>query len=173
MLLAFLLRNVGPAWNDALRGRGKAHEARHGRRTLGPQHSLPVRQWLGLDLDTGIRLKPAREGVLGQLLPIGGSYQVPQKLAASHILLMGNTGSGKTTTLAVIREGVERDGYTGEGFAPTSRAAQKLAWRPRPSRRILRRPAPGYRRAPAVHRRRELACFYPADACLRRAASSE
>ena len=34
---------------------------------------------------------------------------------------------GKTTTLAVIREGVEAEGYKVEGFAPTSRAAQKLA----------------------------------------------
>ena len=33
---------------------------------------------------------------------------------------------GKTTTLAVIREGAEREGYAVEGFAPTSRAAQKL-----------------------------------------------
>ena len=38
----------------------------------------------------------------------------------------GVAGAGKTTTLAVIREAAERDGYTVEGFAPTSRAAQKL-----------------------------------------------
>ncbi len=41
--------------------------------------------------------------------------------------LDGIAGAGKTTTLAVIREGVEAQGYTVEGFAPTSRAAQKLA----------------------------------------------
>jgi conjugative relaxase-like TrwC/TraI family protein len=41
--------------------------------------------------------------------------------------LDGIAGSGKTTTLAVIREGVEAEGYKVEGFAPTSRAAQKLA----------------------------------------------
>ncbi len=38
----------------------------------------------------------------------------------------GVAGAGKTTTLAVIRETAERDGYAVEGFAPTSRAAQKL-----------------------------------------------
>ncbi len=38
----------------------------------------------------------------------------------------GVAGAGKTTTLAVIREGAEREGYAVEGFAPTSRAAQKL-----------------------------------------------
>ncbi len=41
--------------------------------------------------------------------------------------LDGVAGAGKTTTLAVIREGAERNGYTVEGFAPTSRAAQQLA----------------------------------------------
>lgn len=41
--------------------------------------------------------------------------------------LDGVAGAGKTTTLSVIREGVEEQGYRVEGFAPTSRAAQKLA----------------------------------------------
>src|ERR1700721_2499029 len=41
--------------------------------------------------------------------------------------LDGVAGAGKTTTLAVIREGAEAQGYKVEGFAPTSRAAHKLA----------------------------------------------
>ena len=41
--------------------------------------------------------------------------------------LDGIAGAGKTTTLAVIREGAEAQGYAIEGFAPTSRAAQKLS----------------------------------------------
>lgn len=40
--------------------------------------------------------------------------------------LDGIAGAGKTTTLALIREAAEIDGYRVEGFAPTSRAAQKL-----------------------------------------------
>jgi hypothetical protein len=36
--------------------------------------------------------------------------------------LDGIAGTGKTTTLAVIREGAEAEGYKVEGFAPTSRA---------------------------------------------------
>ena len=40
--------------------------------------------------------------------------------------LDGVAGAGKTTTLAVVREGAEEAGYKVEGFAPTSRAAQKL-----------------------------------------------
>jgi hypothetical protein len=40
--------------------------------------------------------------------------------------LDGVAGTGKTTALSVIREGAEAEGYKIEGFAPTSRAAQKL-----------------------------------------------
>jgi conjugative relaxase-like TrwC/TraI family protein len=41
--------------------------------------------------------------------------------------LDGVAGTGKTTTLAVVREGAEAQGYRVQGFAPTSRAAHKLA----------------------------------------------
>jgi flagellar biosynthesis GTPase FlhF len=41
--------------------------------------------------------------------------------------LEGFAGAGKTTALSVIRQGAEAEGYRVEGFAPTSRAAQKLA----------------------------------------------
>jgi len=41
--------------------------------------------------------------------------------------LDGVAGAGKTTTLAVVREGAEQAGYKVEGFAPTSRAADKLS----------------------------------------------
>lgn len=40
--------------------------------------------------------------------------------------LHGRAGVGKTTTLAVVRQGAESNGYTVEGFAPASRAAQQL-----------------------------------------------
>src|SRR5450631_749017 len=40
--------------------------------------------------------------------------------------LDGIAGAGKTTTLAIVREGAEAEGYRVEGFAPTSRAAQRL-----------------------------------------------
>ncbi len=41
--------------------------------------------------------------------------------------LEGAAGTGKTTALAAVRDAAERDGYHVEGFAPTSRAAHKLA----------------------------------------------
>ena len=40
--------------------------------------------------------------------------------------LQGSAGSGKTSTLAAIRQGAEQNGYVVEGFAPTSRAAHQL-----------------------------------------------
>lgn len=58
-----------------------------------------------------------------------------QRSAAQEILnsreqivgLDGKAGVGKTTALSVVREAAEAEGYRIEGFAPTSRAAQKLA----------------------------------------------
>ncbi len=40
--------------------------------------------------------------------------------------IQGVAGAGKTTTLSVIRQAVETQSYTVEGFAPTSRAAKQL-----------------------------------------------
>jgi ATP-dependent exoDNAse (exonuclease V) alpha subunit len=40
--------------------------------------------------------------------------------------LQGLAGSGKTSALSSIREGAERNGYSVEGFAPTSRATAQL-----------------------------------------------
>jgi conjugative relaxase-like TrwC/TraI family protein len=40
--------------------------------------------------------------------------------------LEGVAGAGKTTSLSAIRDAAEREGYTVEGLAPTSRAAHKL-----------------------------------------------
>jgi conjugative relaxase-like TrwC/TraI family protein len=41
--------------------------------------------------------------------------------------LQGKAGTGKTTTLAVVREAAEQAGYDVQGFAPTTRATQLLA----------------------------------------------
>ena len=41
--------------------------------------------------------------------------------------LEGVAGAGKTTSLSAIRDAAEREGYSVEGFAPTSRASHKLA----------------------------------------------
>ena len=59
----------------------------------------------------------------------GAQQKAAEQILASQekiVGLDGVAGAGKTTTLAVIREGAETNGYRVEGFAPTSRAAQKL-----------------------------------------------
>ena len=67
-------------------------------------------------------------------------------------------GAGKTTTLAVIREGAEAQGYKVEGFAPTSRAAQKLADSGTETSTLQKhlargeKPDPGERRLYAIYR---------------------
>jgi ATP-dependent exoDNAse (exonuclease V) alpha subunit len=58
-----------------------------------------------------------------------------QRQAVDNILISrekivgldGVAGAGKTTTLSVIRDAAVAEGYHVEGFAPTSRAAQKLS----------------------------------------------
>jgi conjugative relaxase-like TrwC/TraI family protein len=41
--------------------------------------------------------------------------------------LQGGAGTGKTTTLSVLREAAEKENYQVRGFAPTTRAAKQLA----------------------------------------------
>jgi ATP-dependent exoDNAse (exonuclease V) alpha subunit len=56
--------------------------------------------------------------------------QAVRQILASRdrvMALEGVAGTGKTTSLTAIREAAERHGYKVEGFAPTSRAAQKLS----------------------------------------------
>jgi ATP-dependent exoDNAse (exonuclease V) alpha subunit len=53
-----------------------------------------------------------------------------QEILASRdqvMALEGTAGAGKTTSLAAVRDAADREGYQVEGFAPTSRAAHKLA----------------------------------------------
>jgi conjugative relaxase-like TrwC/TraI family protein len=63
-----------------------------------------------------------RELNAGQLRAVDEIFLAREKIVG----LDGVAGGGKTTTLTVVREGAESAGYTVEGFAPTSRAAQKL-----------------------------------------------
>jgi conjugative relaxase-like TrwC/TraI family protein len=79
------------------------------------------------------------ESVLPRTLAIAFADQHPhlnraQKTVVEDVLsspdriqgIQGSAGSGKTTTLSVIRSAAERQGYQVEGFAPTSRAARQL-----------------------------------------------
>jgi conjugative relaxase-like TrwC/TraI family protein len=61
-------------------------------------------------------------------LSVGQRTAVDQILSSQDKItaLEGPAGAGKTTALAAIREGAEREGYEVRGLAPTSRAAHKL-----------------------------------------------
>jgi signal recognition particle GTPase len=63
---------------------------------------------------------------IGRVLPIAPPPIRPLPAGPKVILIVGVNGTGKTTTLAVIREAAERQGYQMEGFAPTTRAAKLL-----------------------------------------------
>ena len=61
-------------------------------------------------------LNPAQKSVVEDVL------SSPDRIQG----IQGFAGAGKTTTLTVIRNASERQGYQVEGFAPTSRAARQL-----------------------------------------------
>jgi conjugative relaxase-like TrwC/TraI family protein len=72
----------------------------------------------------------ARREVDGRYSHLSNSQRgaIEQVLSSRDQLtgLEGVAGAGKTTTLTAIRDATQREGYQVEGFAPTSRAAQKL-----------------------------------------------
>jgi conjugative relaxase-like TrwC/TraI family protein len=84
----------------------------------------------GQDQHAALATEEARQAIAAEHTHLSDS----QRAAVDEILssrdqvtgLEGAAGTGKTTSLAAIREAAERDGYKVEGFAPTSRAAQKL-----------------------------------------------
>ncbi len=90
----------------------RAHEERHGRRTKGPQLISGLALFRRTAED-GIRLRMQRRGMLP-----GGSYRVPKRLESSHILLMGDTGSGKSSAIRQILRQVEERGETAIVYDP-------------------------------------------------------
>lgn len=108
-----------------------------------PGRAFTTPEMLGYEKDT---IKAMRDGQ-NQHAPIAGfetrtevqrkhgHLSDSQRAAVDKILssrdqvtaLEGVAGAGKTSSLAAIRQAAEREGYKVEGFAPTSRAAQKLA----------------------------------------------
>lgn len=118
---------------------GEFIEANH----RAPSRAFTTPEMLGYEKDT---IKAMRDGQ-SQHAPIA-SFETrievhrehlhlsdSQRAAVDKILssrdqvtaLEGIAGAGKTTSLAAVREAAEREGCKVKGFAPTSRAAQKLA----------------------------------------------
>jgi len=108
-----------------------------------PDRAFTTQEMIDCERDT-IRVMRAGLNRLEQLVSHGARGEIgtkhphlseSQRKAVEQILssrdqvtaLEGLAGAGKTTSLTAIREAAEQEGYTVEGFAPTSRAAQKLA----------------------------------------------
>ena len=116
VLLAFAIRE----WFR----RQSRHEERHGRRTKGPElvsaFGWNLNRKRGREGD-GIRLR--LEPKWG-LLP--SSFCIPRKLESSHILLMGDTGSGKSNAIRQILRQVEERGESAVVYDPAAEFIQEF-----------------------------------------------
>lgn len=97
-------------------GHSRKHEERHGRRTKGPELTSAL-NFLRRSEDDGIRFRMEREGVLGKFLP-GSSFCIPRRLESSHVLLMGDTGSGKSSAIRQLLRQLEERGETAIVYDP-------------------------------------------------------
>jgi conjugative relaxase-like TrwC/TraI family protein len=112
------------------------------KKTGAPGRAFTTREMIGYEQDT-IQVMRDGRNKYGALVSFDTRREIEkdhphlsqsQRAAVEQILasrdqvtaMEGVAGSGKTTSLAVVREAAEREGYKVEGFAPTSRAAQKL-----------------------------------------------
>ncbi|KAA6461904.1 DUF87 domain-containing protein [Acidobacteria bacterium AB60] len=82
------------------------HEQRHGRRTKGPE-LISAAEWNTRLRPDGLRLQLASPGFLGQIRAraLGrrsSSLGIRGNLESSHILIMGDSGSGKTSAMRQI-----------------------------------------------------------------------
>ena len=123
---------------------GEFRAVQHGSKHEGQQYTTAETLRMEREILAHTRKPTARTGPEGELVwwrtaeevrdrhpeLNQGQRQAVEQVFRSHeqiVGLDGVAGAGKTTTLAVVREGAEAYGYRVEGFAPTSRAAQKLA----------------------------------------------
>ncbi|WP_263418397.1 type IV secretion system DNA-binding domain-containing protein [Terriglobus albidus] len=90
----------------------RKQEQRHGRRTKGPELTAVLRS-----RDGGIRFQMEGEGTLSRFLPARG-FRIPRRLEASHILLMGDTGSGKSSAIRQLLRQVEGRGESAMVYDP-------------------------------------------------------
>ncbi len=110
--------------------------------TSGWGRAYTTPEMIGLERDN-INLMRAGQGQHQELVTFATRHyiesesahlSVEQRAAVDQVLsnrdqlfaLEGAAGAGKTTSLTVIREAAESEGYTVHGFAPTSRATHKL-----------------------------------------------
>ena len=96
--------------------RSRWQEERYGRRTKGPELlSSGWRRRLGKD---GISFRLRYQNGPLRWLPVGPSFRIPRRLESSHIALMGDTGSGKSTAIRQILRQVQKRGETAIVYDP-------------------------------------------------------
>lgn len=94
----------------------RKQEQRHGRRTKGPE-LVSAFNVVRRSRQDGIRFRMERDGVLGSVIP-GPSFSIPKRLESSHILLMGDTGSGKSSAIRQILRQVQDRGESAIVYDP-------------------------------------------------------
>ena len=107
------------AWRRKSGAQSK-HEERHGRRTKGPE-LVSASWWSRGGKSDGIRFR-----LQSKLGPLGASFRIPKKLEASHILLMGDTGSGKSNAIRQILRQVEERGEAAIVYDPAGEFVQEF-----------------------------------------------
>lgn len=104
--------------------------------TVAMEHSNIQRVVVGRGTQDAILDRKVSGPVIGEItVSQGMRLNLGQREAVETILdshdrivgLQGFAGTGKTTTLSVLRDAAERQGYEVEGFAPTGVAADLLA----------------------------------------------
>ncbi len=95
IFVCLALQKAKDAWGYGLSSWAqRRHEQRHGRRTKGPELSLPSS--LKVFRQDGIRLRLQGESIGSKLVPWGRSYAIPKRLESSHILLCPHHDSTST-----------------------------------------------------------------------------
>lgn len=95
-------------------------EERHVRRTKGPQQTT-VAEWNRTAKAGGIQLKlqwGSESLRVANLLPFGPTFRIPKRLESNHILLMGDTGSGKSSAIRQILRQVQQRGESAIVYDP-------------------------------------------------------
>jgi len=117
IFVCIALQKAKDAWGYGLSSWAqRRQEERHGRRTKGPELSLPSR--LKVFHRDGIRLKLQGESMGSKLVPWGRSYAIPKRLESSHIMLMGDTGAGKSSAIRQILRQVQQRGDSAIVYDP-------------------------------------------------------
>ncbi len=146
ILEAALNRGMGETTYAHIRQEFSQRAARGEFRTVGAGQQYTTAAMLRMEREIVTRMQEGNQRGMSDPMLVSPQIRITtedrhpelnasQREAVDQVLLSrekmvgldGVAGAGKTTTLAVIREGAEAQGYKVEGFAPTSRAAQKLA----------------------------------------------